>query len=251
MFKFTKIVTLVIILISTNLVCSDNSAQNESEKVEENSVKTKRGIHGFGYPIYGHGTPYTYARFPTFYTLSPGKAIVHSFNVNYPKPFIRPAIPPPVLYHPKPILSLPSVPIYGNRYPYSYPTIVHKPIVSIPTAPHFSTSAFAPAIPQHINPIAVHQPTLVSQDGWTPISSSVPNVQHTHYNPPSVTVLPPLNPTHQQQTPNNYYLPPSSSGQQDISFTQPSGNCSIRDPEICVENKVNLSRSFSKSRYGC
>lgn len=233
-----RILIVVVILLSIQLVCSDENVENEteskiSEEVEENSVKTKRGIHGYasdlGYPLYGRTfTRYTpYARFPTVYkspvasyALTPGNAIVHSYSVNYPrvflpKPVIRPAIPaPPVLYHPKPI-----VPIYANRYP----VFVHKPVVLqkpiIPTVPQFSP--FVPAIPPHIhsvNPIAVPsvlpQPTLVSQDGWRPIYSPLPNVQPTHINPPAVTVLPPSNPlptTSQTQAPNNYYLPPGPS----------------------------------------
>lgn len=245
-----RILFVFALLFSINSVFGENQIKNKSEKVGENSVKTKRGIQLHSYPVYGHGyqryTPY--AKFPTIYkspiatyAISPGNAFVHSFNVNYPKvflskPVIRPAIPPPILYHPKPVLPLPSVPIYANRYPVFVhsPAIVPKPIVPISTVPQFSS--FIPAIPPHIHtvsPVAVPsvlpQPTLISQDGWKPISTTVPNGQHTHIHQPAVTVLPPLNPTQlsvpsQTQPHNNYYLPPGPSFQQDIAFAQPTGN---------------------------
>ncbi|XP_055309971.1 uncharacterized protein LOC129573486 [Sitodiplosis mosellana] len=258
-----RILLVLIALVSISLVCGDERVENEtegkiSEETEESSVKTKRGIHGYasdlGYPLYSRAfTRYTpYARFPTVYktpvatyALTPGNAIVHSFNVNYPKvllpkPVIRPAVVSPVLYHPKPIL--PSVPIYANRYPVfvNKPVIVQKPI--IPTVPQYSTSAFIPAIPPHIhtvNPLAVPsvlpQPTLVSQDGWRPIFSALPNDQHTHINPPAVTVLPPSNPlptTSQTQTPNNYYLPPGPSIQHDSpGFSQSTEQYQHQQPQ--------------------
>lgn len=213
---------LLVTVLIASLLCiasCDESVENESKdsKVEENSVKKKRSYHGF----YGPYTRYT-SIFKTpvsTYALTPGNAIVHSFNVNYPKVFLpkpvaRPILPPPVLYHTKPTLSIPSVPIYANRYPVfvQSPVVYQKPFSTLPS-PAFIPSA--PAIPPSY-PGFLPQST---SDGWRPIYSSAPYFPHTHINQPSNTVLPPLNPTHlpapsQTQTPNNYYLPPSQSIQQ-------------------------------------
>lgn len=199
---------MILIQLSITFVWAVNEIQSENkikDKVDENSVKTKRGIHGYasriGYPIYGQGF--------TRYTLTPGNAVVRNVFVNYPKVF-RPAIPPPVLYHPKPIL-----PIYANRYPvfvHRPPVIVQKPIV--PVFPS-STSTFPPHI-YTVNSIAdpnvLPQPTLISQNGWKPI------FQHTHIN--QQQGLPPLPTSSQSETPYNYYLPQSPSIQRDIGFSQ-------------------------------
>lgn len=231
-----RLLLLVIILLSINLVYSDKNVEKTSGKVEESSVKTKRGINRYAsdlsYPVYGR----TFTRYiPAYkspvatYALTPGNAVVHSFNVNYPKVFLpkRPiTIPtPPILYHAKPIL--PPVSIYANRYPVFVhkPVLVHKPIVPIVPfiqQPHIHT--VNPSIPS-----VLPQPTLVSQSGWRPIFSALPNVQPTYINPPAVTVLPPSNPlptTSQTQTPNNYYLPPVPAIQHDsVGYTQSTGDC--------------------------
>lgn len=221
-----RLLLLLVILFSINSVYSDENVeidQKTSKDVDEISVKTKRGLpYNLGYPIYGRTftryipsgiplIPNTYKNPVATYALTPGNAVVHSFNVNYPKKFLRPT--PPILYHAK--LPLPSVPIYANRYPIFVPkpVFVHKPILPIPVVP------MNPSIPS-----VLPQPTLVSQSGWRPIFSTLPNAQPAHINPPSVTVLPPST-TSQSQTPNNYYLPPLPAVQHEgVRYTQ-SGDC--------------------------
>ncbi|XP_031624088.1 uncharacterized protein LOC116341271 [Contarinia nasturtii] len=255
------LVTAVTFLFVTLVYCSvENKSEDEkSVKIEESSTKTKRGIHGYGsggfsypLPVFGRYSPY--ARYPgsvTNYALTPGNAVVHSFNVNYPKVIvskIRPAISPQILIQSKPVL-----PVYANRYPVFFQkSIIQKPIASIVPVSQFSTPAFISSSSPHIhtvntspsssphihtvntipsssphihnvNPIAIPnnlpQPTLISQDGWRPVFSSVQNVQSNPINPPAVTVLPPLNPSHLSTGPSltqmskNYYLPPDPSEQ--------------------------------------
>lgn len=229
-------IVIVVIVFSIIFVCSGENIKSESEsksengqsmKAEEdvNSAKTKRGIHALNYPIPTYGHSYAgYARFPGLYrnkiispyVISPGNAITHSFNVNYPRtyiprPVIRPAIAPPVLINTKPILPVSPVPLYANRFQVFQPAIVQKPIVHFTIPPHIHHNIHA------VNPITLPnvppQPTLISQNGWRPIFAAMPS--NTHINQPSVTILPPLNTPQPAlsgttQTPNNYYLPPKS-----------------------------------------
>lgn len=207
-----RIVTVAIAFFAfINLVYGEDG---RSIKIEQNvnSVKTKRGIHGFSsglrYSIPYYAERYTpYAKFPGIYkgpisptyTLNPGNAVTHSFNVNYPKVFIpRPAITP-VLYHAKPILPAPSVPIYATSFPIFQPTVIHRVPLPSSSLPHIHYNI------QSVSPIP--QPNLISQDGWRPIFSSVPSVI------PSSTILPPsispqITTSGGTQPPNNYYLPP-------------------------------------------
>lgn len=267
------LVSLVIAVFAIALVCGDEKVEPQEEssvKEIDSSVKTKRGIYNYVVPGYGHG--YAYPRYPGAYrhglppgyTLTPGNAVVHSFNANYPKvflprPVLRPAIPPPVLIPSKPILPLAHVPVYANRYPVflQKPLLVRKPIVPLPhvstvvpslhhvptivpsfnhvptVVPQFAHfPAAVPSFPQgptvvptHFHsvaslpipvgvPNALNQPSLISQDGWKPIFSSVsPLSQGPHVHQPAVTVLPPLGPSHlpaasASPATNNYYLPP-------------------------------------------
>lgn len=224
-----RLLFLVIILLSINFVFSDENVEMDRktlEEVEKTSVKTKRGIKGYASDMYGRTfTRYvpSYGDSPT-YALTHGNAVIHSFNINYPKVFLtkRPTTisTPSILYHTKPIFPQPS--IYANRYPVFVhkPVIVHKPL--FPTVPQFTTPTFIPSTPS-----VLPQPTLVSQNGWRPIFSAAPNVRPI--NPPAVTVLPPANPLptiSQTQTPNNYYLPPVPAVQYDsVGYTQSTGDC--------------------------
>lgn len=234
------LVSLAFIALAINLVGGDQSVEKsslDSDKSEENSnsLKTKRGIYNHAIP-YGHNyLSYTpYAKFPGIYkglnapgfTLTPGNAVIHSYNVNYPKIYLprRPIIPPPsppLLFHSKPILP----PIYAKRFPvFAHKSVyVHPPA---PVVPHFTVPSFVPAAPA-LNPIAIFnalpQSTLISQDGWKPVFSAVCkscNQNPLFVNPPAVTELPPF-PTSNSpsqlagsslgHTPNNYYLPPDQS----------------------------------------
>lgn len=237
-------VSLAFIALAINLVSGDQSVEKssiDSDKSDENSnsLKTKRGIYNHAIP-YGHKyVSYTpYAKFPGIYkgfntpgfTLTPGNAVIHSYNVNYPKiylprPAIRPIIPPPsppLLFHSKPILPVSSAPIYAQRFP----VFVQKSVY-VPPAPHFTVPSFVPAVPASIrplNPITISntlpQSTLISQDGWKPVFSAHDAQNPLFVNPPAVTVLPPF-PTSNSpsqlagsslgHTPNNYYLPPDQS----------------------------------------
>lgn len=238
------LVSLAFIALAINLVGGDESVDNsskDSDKSEENlnTVKTKRGIYNHAIP-YGHNyVSYSpYAKFPGIYkglnapgfTLTPGNAVIHSYNVNYPKiyvskPAIRPIIPPPspLLFHPKPILPVSSASIYAKRFPVfvQKSVYVHRPQV----APHFTVPPFVPAIPAPVHSVPISntlpQSTLISQDGWKPVFSAVHSVQNPSFiSPPAVTVLPPFptsnspsQPTGSSlaHTPNNYYLPPDQS----------------------------------------
>lgn len=258
------LVTLLLTALAINLVCGEKSEEspssdNQTSESEENtnSVKTKRGIYNYAIP-YGHNyLSYTpYAKFPGIYkgfhgpsyAITPGNAITHSYNVNYPKIY-KPAsipLPPPLLLHSRPVAAtVPSFSIYAKRFPAfvqkSVP--VHRPIfpapvvpqfatapvvphfASTPVVPQFAAAPIVPALPSHVRPLnpipvasVIPQPSLISQDGWKPIFSTVPTAQTPSFiSQPAGTVLPPFanSPTHLTpnvaHAPNNYYLPPDAS----------------------------------------
>lgn len=248
-----------------------------------NSVKTKRGIHGFAglrylppappplspYTYIRH-TPYPYSNFPgriftrpngPAYALTPGNAVVHSYNANYPryllpKPVLRPAIPPPlpppVLIQPKPIV--PSFPVYTNRYPVfvQKPFVVPKPL---PPSPQFGVPNFV-SFPSHVHsthagPVPLptgHLPpsTLYSQNGWKPLyTPAVTSFQ----NPPVSTVPYFSQPTYshshlpstsQPHRPSNYYLPADPLPEHDVAThttndaLSPENGMQIRVCSVCV-----------------
>lgn len=250
---------IVIISIFTKcLVFCDQSVQasslsKKSADVQQNadSIKTKRGIHGFAglrylppAPAYiGHNhikhTPYS--SFPgriytrpagPAYALTPGNAVVHSYNAHYPRiyPRLRPSIPapfpppppPPVFIHSKPIV--PSVPVYTNaRYPVfvQKPFVVPRPIVPLPppvtqfAVPNFVSTHIptAHSLPVPLPPFPLQPTTIISENGWKPLYSPIPSIHspiptstipfappsHSHLN------LAPSNPSIHR--PSNYYLP--------------------------------------------
>lgn len=247
---FTIFITLVFCDHSEQTVSSVNEKPNEVQQnqnigTNENSVKAKRGIHGFAglrylppAPAYSglnyirhtpyHSFPgriYTRPGGPG-YTLAPGNAVVHSYNANfprviYPRPVLRPAIPaplpPPVFIQPKPIV--PSVPVYTHRYP----VFVPKPIVPIsPPVTQFAVPNFVSTIPSpHVHaahpvpvpvPLPFHggvlpQSTIIAQNGWKPLYS-IPNPQPA----PAVPFFPAHNHLNLASSshpprPSNYYLP--------------------------------------------
>lgn len=227
-----RLLPLTILFLFSTVFCDTNgenkSADGNLVKNERNiiSTKTKRGIHGYTSDLNYYSSVYgpryfPYAKFPGHYRISPGNAIVQSYNVNYPKVIlpkvIRPAIPQPILIHSKPVLPpLPAAPVYANRYPlFINKPVFQKPIVPIASAvPQFVAPIHFPSSSPHIhtvNPITVSniapQPSLE----WRPIYSSVSNIPNS---PPAITVLPPLNPSHLSsgqslsQMSKNYYLPP-------------------------------------------
>lgn len=240
--KLVVNLTIVIIVIhSVNGIQTAESLHEDEQslKVDENvnSVKTKRGAYGYtsglglSLPAYGQGyTKYSpYARYPgiykkaigqSAYTITPGSAVTHSFNVNYPKVFVSNPVlrPTSILIHSKQIVPVAPISVYANSFPVLVrkPIVVQKPIVPIAPVPQF-----IPVIPPNIhvvNPIGVpsvlSQSTIIPHDEWRPIISSVHNSGHTaHINQPAVTVLPPLRPLHSTASthiPNNYYLPPDN-----------------------------------------
>lgn len=251
-----KLLIIVIITIfTTRLVCCDQSVQtnlvneqiNKQSNVHQNSesIKTKRGTHGFAglrylppAPSY-NGLNYIrhtpYSSFPgriytrpagPAYALTPGNAVVHSYNVNYPRIYhrLRPSIPAPlpptVLIHTKPIV--PPVPVYPiNRYPVYVP----RPIVPLPPVPQFGVPNFLPTIPPHVHtansipvPIPVPfplQPTpFISENGWKPLYSPIPTISNAiptqtiphipHISSHSHLNLVSPSPPHR---PSNFYLP--------------------------------------------
>lgn len=246
--KFILIVITAI--LAASLVCGENTSEpNESVaknavKIDENvnTVKTKRGITYLPpYPSYSRYNPSPYSRFPGFYrnpynpfaptyALTPGNAVVHSYSASYPKvyvskPVYRPAIPPPILVH-KPLFSqsVPSIPVYANRYPVFVPkpAVISKPIVPVSTVPQYTVSNF---VPTNSLPVGVpaspsvpitfpQQPsnTLISPNGWRPVYTSVPSVQAAPINPPTASILPPFSSSNLvasniPQRPSNFYLP--------------------------------------------
>lgn len=229
---------------------SNEVQQNQNFDSNQNSIKTKRGIHGFAglrylppAPAYSglnyfrhtpyHNFPgrfYTRPAGPS-YTLAPGNAVVHSYNANfprviYPRPVLRPSIPaplpPPVFIQPKPIV--PSVPVYTHRYP----VFVPRPIAPLPPVTQFSVPNFVPSFPSpHFHaahPVPVPAPvplpfhggvvqpsTIISQNGWKPLYSSIPSIPS-----PQPAPAAPFIPAHSHlnlassshpQRPSNYYLP--------------------------------------------
>lgn len=275
-----SLVSLLFIAVAFGLVCGDKSVEsssldNKTEKAEENtnSVKTKRGIFNHAIP-YGHNyVSYSpYAKFPGIYkgfnslsyALTPGNAVVHSYNANYPKiyvpkPSLRPIIPPPLLVHSKPILPISSVPIYAKRFPvfFQKSVLLHRP--------QFVPPPFVPAIPSNIpplNPIPISIPNVlpqsafISQNGWKPVFSTVQSVQTPSLvNPPAVTVLPPFASSSSpsqitgSHAPNNYYLPPDSTfhsvGPQlqtfrDNGLSHSNGNLLVFSSRILIVNLKNL-----------
>lgn len=262
------LVSLLFTAVAFGLVCGDKSVEsssldNKTEKAEENtnSIKTKRGIFNHAIPYGRNYVSYSpYAKFPGIYkgfnslsyALTPGNAVVHSYSANYPKiyvpkPSLRPIIPPPLLVHSKPIFPISSVPIYAKRFP---------------VFSQFVPPAFVPAIPSNIpplNPIPISIPnvlpqsTLISQNGWKPVFSTVQSVQTPS---PAVTVLPPFaSPSSSSQitgshAPNNYYLPPDSTyhsvGPQLQTFrgnglTHANGNLLAFSSRLLIENSRNNS----------
>lgn len=243
----------------TNSVNEKSNAvqQNQNFESNQNSIKTKRGIHGFAGLRYLPPAPaYRYTPYSSFpgriftrpagpaYTLAPGNAVVHSYNANfprfYPRPVLRPAafpapLPPPVLIHPRPFV--PSVPVYTHT---RYPTFVPRPIVPVPPVTQFAVPNFVSTIPSpHVHtahhvpvpvPLPFHggagtlpQSTIIPQNGWRPVYSSIPSIA----SPPPVSTVPffpahnHLNlaqtSSHHPQRPSNYYLPADPLPVHDVS----------------------------------
>lgn len=283
-----KLQIIVIITVFTNcLVICDQSVRTtsslneKSNNVQPNSdsIKTKRGIHGFGGLRYlppaaaysGHnfikhspyssfpGRIYTRPSGPA-YALTPGNAVVHSYNAHYPRiyPRLRPSIPaplpplppPPVFIQPKPI-----VPIYTNRYPVfvQKPFVVPRPIVPLPPpVTQFAVPNFVSTFPSHIHtpntlpipapvPFPLQSTSIISENGWKPLYSPIPNIPNPL--PPSTIPLAPhshLAPSDPPQRPNNYYLPADPLPVHDV--TAHSTN---------HENGNNCEKSHTtKSRFG-
>lgn len=250
---FLWIVTFTI--LTASLTFGDRGVQSDenkkSIKFEENvkSPKAKRGIRYAYSPRFR--APYSLGYFknpfsPT-YAITPGNAVVHSYNVNYPKVYTqrllsRPAFlppPAPAALLPKPIVPVPSVPFYANRYPIfvQKPFGIPKPIVPVPSITQFTMPNLFSNIPPHIhatNPLQIPLPVpnsfvnvvqplpLFSQNGWKPVHSPISGVQSVPINSPTVTILPPIGSlnvatsslTHR---PNNYYLPPDPSAIKDVT----------------------------------
>lgn len=256
------VIFVITAILATSLVCGEQSDKNRSVDKKPvsgdeslNTVKTKRGIPYLPpYPSHSRYTQSPYARFPGIYrnpfnpfaptyALTPGNAVVHSYSASYPKvfvpkPVLRPAIRPPV-YVSRPILPLPSVPYYANRYPVfvQKPGVIPRPIVPVPTVPQFAVPSFVSSIPQ--NPVPVQfpapapvafpssfpSPTLVAQNGWNPSYNSIPSVQAPPPNPPAASILPPFGSANianaqipqRPHRPSNYYLPVGPSPSQDVA----------------------------------
>lgn len=291
--------SLIILTFTIFTICSvfcDQSVQTNSVTKKSNDVqqsadstKTKRGIHGYAglrylppaLPQYS-GINYVrhtpYSSFPgriytgpggPSYALTPGNAVVHSYNANYPRiilprPVLRPAFPaplppppPPVFIHSKPIV--PSVPVYTRRYPVfvQKPFVVPKPIVPLPPPPppvtQFAVPNFVSPIPPHIHtthsvplPLqgsAVLPPsTFIPQNEWKPIYSSFPSISS-----PSPASTVPFFPSHHShfdlashshpQRPSNYYLPADPSPVHD-------GNAHSTHDELSHENGMQIFRTF-------
>lgn len=187
------------------------------------------------------------------YHITPGSAASYSYSINYPKvlhprPFYRHAflpapapypvhapapypvhapapVPSPVLFHNRPILQAPApahIPfsLYGERYP----VLAHKPITPIEApfsyAPPVVHSNILPPVNSdafglrpHIIPNAIPHSTIVSQDGWRPLSTPIhtPTIS-VHSAKPAINILPPIATQHSAggglvQRPSNFYLP--------------------------------------------
>lgn len=244
------LIILSLTIFTTCLVCCDQSVQmnqqvneksnevqqqNQNFESNPNSIKTKRGIHGFAGlrylpPAYS-GVNYIrhtpYSSFPgriytrpagPSYTLAPGNAVVHSYNANFP----RVLYPRPVL---RPALPAPPVPVYTHRYPVfvQKPFVVPKPIVPLPPVTQFAVPNFLSTIPSphvhsaHPVPVPVPFPlqggvgvlpqsTIISQNGWKPFYSSIPSSSTVPSLFPSHSHLNLASPSHPHR-PSNYYLP--------------------------------------------
>lgn len=291
------LIILTVIISTTCLVFCDQdqsvqtiSVEEKSNAVQQNpeSVKTKRGIHGYAglrylppAPAYS-GLNYfrhsPYASFPgriytrpggLAYAITPGNAIVHSYNANYPRivfprPVLRPAIPapipPPVLFQPKPIVPIvPQIPVYTHRYPSIYaqrPFVVPRPIVPLPpVTPQFAVPNFVPTNPVPL-PVPVPlplqaggvlpQPSLVSQNGWKPLYTSTANIPIA----PSASTVPYV-PSHSHlnlassshsQRPSNYYLPVDPPAHDIVAH-------SSNDAHLSHENGTWLKTEFNAVVY--
>lgn len=272
------IFTICLVFCDQNVQKSSVSEKSNDVQQSVDSIKTKRGIHGFaGYrylppalPQYSginyiRHTPYSsfpgriYTR-PSgpAYAITPGNAVVHSYNANYPRiifprPVLRPSFPaplpppppPPVFFQPRPI---PSVPIHTHR---GYPVFVPRPIVPLPPVTQFAVPNFVSTIPPHIHtthsvPFApplqggvLPPSTLISQNGWKPLYSSIPSISspspastvpffpahaHNHLNLPSSS---------HPHRPSNYYLPADPLPVHD-------GNAHSTNDELSHENGIHI-----------
>lgn len=236
----------------SGVICEASTADTNNSN--STSTKTKRGIFNLGYggihpglqyafaqpphaPVltYGLSKPFLvspYAKFPGLvkglvpsptliqppqFAITPGDAVVSSYNVNYPrypilpqKPILFgstlprpliPTVPTTVVVPQKPIIPV-AVPAFSNHVPLFSPkppfTPTYSFVPSIPAAP----AAF-PIQPQIIPiPLPAQPPTVstipatttfftnTQSDPWRPVIVANPTPTTT-FNRPAISLLPP------------------------------------------------------------